>query len=62
MFLKEYIMKNTERITEDRINEIAYLLAIAIKRLTSREIAKNIHISLDFEPHPSINEDKKQSL
>jgi len=48
-------VQNTQIITEDRIDEVACLLATAIRRLTIRETSGNRDILLDFNAHPSVH-------
>ncbi len=48
-------MQNTDITAEDRIDEIACLLATAIKRLTTRETSRNRDVLLDLQAHPSVH-------
>ena len=48
-------MQTSPDIAKERLNEIASLLATAIKRLNLREESKNREFPLDFTAHPSIH-------
>lgn len=46
--------------TNDRLEEIASLLATAYIRQKQREINENGEVSVDFKPHRRIHADTKQ--